>query len=89
MRIRGLACFAFVVLIASGSGISQAPLSSPQAQKPGTSSGIASGMQSAPQYDAEKRPITAGGFVEIESLSPLRKLDAHETIEHRELWTLT
>jgi hypothetical protein len=28
------------------------------------SSGIASGVQSAPQYDAEKRPITAGGFVD-------------------------
>ena len=28
------------------------------------SSGIASGLQSAPQYDAQKRPITAGGFVD-------------------------
>ncbi|MBS1803568.1 MAG: CRTAC1 family protein [Acidobacteria bacterium] len=28
------------------------------------SSGISSGVQSAPQYDAEKRPITAGGFVD-------------------------
>ena len=28
------------------------------------SSGIASGVQSAPQYDAQKRPITAGGFVD-------------------------
>jgi enediyne biosynthesis protein E4 len=36
----------------------------PQPQKPGMSSGIASGVQSAPQYDAEKRPITAGGFVD-------------------------
>jgi len=28
------------------------------------SSGIAAGVQAAPQYDAEKRPITAGGFVD-------------------------
>ncbi len=28
------------------------------------SSGIASGVQSAPVYDAQKRPITAGGFVD-------------------------
>jgi enediyne biosynthesis protein E4 len=28
------------------------------------SSGIASGVQSAPQYDEQKRPITAGGFVD-------------------------
>ena len=28
------------------------------------SSGISSGVQSAPQYDAQKRPITAGGFVD-------------------------
>ncbi len=26
--------------------------------------GIATGVQSAPQYDAQKRPITAGGFVD-------------------------
>jgi enediyne biosynthesis protein E4 len=28
------------------------------------SSGIASGVQAAPQYDEQKRPITAGGFVD-------------------------
>jgi enediyne biosynthesis protein E4 len=28
------------------------------------SSGIAAGVQAAPQYDAEKRPITAGGFID-------------------------
>jgi hypothetical protein len=28
------------------------------------SSGIASGVQSAPVYDAQKRPITAGGFID-------------------------
>jgi hypothetical protein len=31
---------------------------------------------------------TAGGFVEVETLSPLKVLAAAETIEHREVWTL-
>ncbi len=36
----------------------------PKPQQPGMSSGIAAGVQAAPVYDAQKRPITAGGFVE-------------------------
>jgi hypothetical protein len=35
-----------------------------RAQNGGMSGGIASGVSAAPVYDAEKRPITAGGFVD-------------------------
>jgi enediyne biosynthesis protein E4 len=38
----------------------QPPTQTPQAQQ----SGIAGGMGAAPVYDAQKRPITAGGFVD-------------------------
>jgi hypothetical protein len=58
-------CSALLFLIANVSTNSQAPSSgSQQQQKPGASSGIAAGVQSAPQYDEQKRPITAGGFVD-------------------------
>ena len=64
MRFRGLACF-FYVLIATAGASSQAGSGpSQQGQKPGASSGIAAGVQSTPQYDEQKRPITAGGFVD-------------------------
>ncbi len=65
MRVRVLVGCVLVLLIANGITSSQAPSTPPQqTQKPGMSSGIASGVQSAPQYDAQKRPITAGGFVD-------------------------
>ena len=35
-----------------------------RAQQAGMSGGIASGVAAAPVYDAQKRPITAGGFVD-------------------------
>jgi len=52
----------------SGGRTQQAP--APQqgtprgAQQGGMSSGIASGVSAAPVYDAQRRPITAGGFVD-------------------------
>jgi hypothetical protein len=69
LRIRGLA---WVVLIAlcsiENTGWTQqpAPPARPQqgGQQSGMSSGIASGVAAAPVYDAQKRPITAGGFVD-------------------------
>lgn len=66
MRIRNLIGCTLLFSIASVATKSQAPSnpSSQQQQKPGMNSGIASGVQSTPQYDQEKRPITAGGFVD-------------------------
>jgi hypothetical protein len=43
----------------TGAGTQAAPQQAPAAQ-----SGIAGGVGAAPVYDAEKRPITAGGFVD-------------------------
>ena len=48
------------------SGSQQPPQQAPAAQngKPGTSGGIAGGLGAAAVYDDQKRPITAGGFVD-------------------------
>jgi hypothetical protein len=43
---------------------------------------------SYPDYDSNFEFYTAGGFVEIETLSPLKKLEAGDSIEHRETWSL-
>ena len=73
LRVRGLAGCVLLLLVASFKGNSQAPVSPPPSNptqqqapppKPGMSSGIAAGVQAAPQYDEQKRPITAGGFVD-------------------------
>ena len=40
------------------------PQQTPTPQQGGMSSGIAAGVSAAPVYDAQKRPITAGGFVD-------------------------
>jgi len=40
------------------------PPQQPAKPEPGMSSGIAGGLGAAPVYDAQKRPITAGGFVD-------------------------
>jgi hypothetical protein len=32
---------------------------------------------------------TAGGFVEVETLSPLKLLQPDEAVDHREVWELT
>jgi enediyne biosynthesis protein E4 len=53
--LSGVLCVAFLL-----SGASQAQ----QPQPGGMGSGIASGVAAAPMYDAQKRPITAGGFVD-------------------------
>ncbi len=59
MRVRGLY---IGVLIAAFSFLVNSPAQQPQ--QSGMSSGIAAGVAAAPVYDAEKRPITAGGFVD-------------------------
>jgi hypothetical protein len=68
LRIRGLACVVLIALFSiEDTGWTQqaAPPPKPQqGQQGGMSSGIASGVAAAPVYDAQKRPITAGGFVD-------------------------
>lgn len=41
-----------------------------------------------PDYNSNFEFYTAGGFVEIETLSPLTQLNASDSIEHRETWSL-
>lgn len=42
-----------------------------------------------PDMNANTELYTAGSFVEIESLSPLRKLESNESVEHSERWKLS
>ena len=42
-----------------------------------------------PDMNSNTEAYTDGGYVEIETLSPLRKLDAGEAIEYQERWELT
>jgi hypothetical protein len=42
-----------------------------------------------PDLNSNFEFYTAGGFVEIETLSPLRSLAPGDTIEHQERWELT
>jgi hypothetical protein len=42
-----------------------------------------------PDMNSNFEIYTAGSFVEIESLSPLRKLKLGESIEHTETWSLS
>jgi hypothetical protein len=41
-----------------------------------------------PDQNSNFEFYTAGGFVEVETLSPLRRVASGETIEHREVWSL-
>ncbi|HEY2848158.1 MAG TPA: hypothetical protein VGI80_10100 [Pyrinomonadaceae bacterium] len=41
-----------------------------------------------PDYNSNFEFYTAGGFVEIEALSPLSMVGASEVLEHREVWSL-
>jgi hypothetical protein len=41
-----------------------------------------------PDMNSDFEIYTAGGFVEVETLSPLKMLAAGEAIEHREVWSL-
>jgi len=41
-----------------------------------------------PDYNSNFEFYTAGGFVEIETLSPLSRSEAHRTIDHHEAWSL-
>lgn len=41
-----------------------------------------------PDMNCNNEAYTDGGYVEIETLSPLRKIDAGETIEYQERWEL-
>ena len=70
MDVRALVC-CFLMLSFSTSadlGAQQTPApaqsQAPAQQKPGGMSGIAGGLGAAPVYDEQKRPITAGGFVD-------------------------
>jgi enediyne biosynthesis protein E4 len=76
LRLRDVVSFVFVLILASrGAAFAQqaapkqqapqprAPQQEPQPPKAGMS-GIAGGIGSKPEYDALKRPITAGGFVD-------------------------
>ncbi len=66
MPIRGLLCgvLFFIFCLSGEARAQQEPPAPAQPQKPGMSSGISAGVAAAPVYDAEKRPITAGGFVD-------------------------
>jgi len=55
LRKSGAGVFCSIILFA---GLS------PAQQQQGSMGGIATGVNAAPVYDAEKRPITAGGFVD-------------------------
>ena len=58
MRVRGLVCCVLLtVLSIRGNGLAQ------QAPRSGMG-GIASGVAAKPVYDEQRRPITAGGFVD-------------------------
>jgi hypothetical protein len=41
-----------------------------------------------PDYGCNTEVFTAGGFVEVESLAPLRRLEPGESAEHEERWML-
>lgn len=43
---------------------------------------------SYPDYGCNVEAFTAGSFIELESLSPLRRLEPGEAAEHTERWTL-
>ena len=66
MRIRGLVCIVLIIeLFALSRGWSQQAAPAPaKPQQGGMSGGISSGVAAAPIYDEQKRPITAGGFVD-------------------------
>ena len=69
MRARNLACGVFItfLFIDITGRAQQAQTGQPTQSKPqqgAMTSGIASGVAAAPVYDAQKRPITAGGFVD-------------------------
>jgi hypothetical protein len=57
-----LACAAFLALSFTVAALAQQD--PPKPQQGGAGGGVASGVAAAPVYDAEKRPITAGGFVD-------------------------
>jgi len=71
-RLRGVVALAVIAMaaLATSAGIAHIEAQKP---KPGSADtkqqsgmgGISSGGNFAPAYDAEKRPITAGGFVTI------------------------
>ena len=53
-----------VLVVSMCCGAQQNPPAPAPPQQGGMSSGISAGVAAAPVYDAEKRPITAGGFVD-------------------------
>jgi hypothetical protein len=57
-----LVCAAFLALCFTG--VLCAQQEPPKPQQGGAGGGVASGVAAAPVYDAQKRPITAGGFVD-------------------------
>ncbi len=64
MRFCGVVCSALITMFSiPGNCWAQQP-SQPPAKPAQSGMGIAGGIGAAPVYDAEKRPITAGGFVD-------------------------
>lgn len=63
MRGRGLFCAVLINLISFSLEVAAQQGSQPP-QQGGMTSGIAAGVSAAPVYDEQKRPITAGGFVD-------------------------
>jgi len=63
LRGRGLFCAVLINLISFSLEVAAQQGSQPP-QQGGMTSGIAAGVSAAPVYDEQKRPITAGGFVD-------------------------
>jgi hypothetical protein len=66
LRVGNFVCGVLVALLSypGGGQVSQTPQTPAPSQQSGMG-GIASGAASKPVYDEQKRPITAGGFVDI------------------------
>jgi hypothetical protein len=63
VHVRSLAFGFLICLLSNPTGETQQTPQTPPAQS-GATSGISSGIAAAPVFDAQKRPITAGGFVD-------------------------
>ena len=63
MRVRSLVWGVLAVFV-SFPGAGRAQQTTPPQPQKGGMGGIASGVAAAPVYDEQKRPITAGGFVD-------------------------
>ncbi len=65
LRVREFVCGALIALLSiSGSGHAEQQPQTPMATQQSGTAGIASGAATKPVYDEQRRPITAGGFVD-------------------------